>query len=171
VPGHLSEAPAQSRSPGDHPILRLEALLGELDEDDTNEAQQLFNLIRRNLEKGSDAKFLINHVNRMFVSVKQRVAGKHDRLSNEMAQIEQEMQRIAGERDRLANEVAQNEQEMQRIAENRDRLANDMAEAEQEMQRIAENRNRLSNNVAEAEQEMQLFNDMDAAADNMDIDE
>ncbi|GAB7336058.1 hypothetical protein MBLNU13_g08871t2 [Cladosporium sp. NU13] len=74
VSGDLPDTPGQpgpQRSPVRHPVLRPEALLGELGEDDANEAQQVFNLIRRNL--------------------KQRVTGDRDRLSTGVAQAEQQM--------------------------------------------------------------------------------
>lgn len=115
ISGDLPDTPGQpgpQRSPVRHPVLRPEALLGELGEDDANEAQQVFDLIRRNREKGGDAGFLINHLNRLFVPVKQRVAGDRDSLSNGMARVEQEMQRVTGDRDRLSTGVAQAEQQM-----------------------------------------------------------
>jgi hypothetical protein len=131
VSGNLSDAPSQpglQQSLADHPILRLEALLGELDEDDTQEAQQVFKLVRRNLEKGSNASGLIDHLNRLFVPVKQRVTVERDRLSDDLAQVSQEMLCLEEKRDRLSNDMTQ------------------------------------------VEKEMQLFEDVDGAGDNMDVD-
>lgn len=126
--GDQLDVPHPAPRPIDHPVLRLEALLCKLDKNKANQAQQVFGLIRDNLKEGQDAKGLIEHVIRLFESVKHHLAEDHDRLSNNMAQVEQEMQRVA------------------------------------------ENRDRLSNDKAQVEQEMQLFDDVDFAADDMDID-
>lgn len=128
TPGDQLDLPHPVSSSVDHPVLRLEALLHKLDKNKASQAQQVLDLIRENLKEGQDAKGLIEHVVRLFGSVKQL------------------------------------------LVEELDRLPNDLAVAEQEMERIAENRDRLSGHMAQIEQEMQILDDVDLAADKMDID-
>jgi hypothetical protein len=81
----------KKQSSVDHPILRLEALLGELNNEDATEAQLQSDSVKRNLERGKDIKGLVDFLTSLFAPVKQRIAEKRARLSNDMAQVEQEM--------------------------------------------------------------------------------
>jgi len=88
-----SNAPARSRSQrnsSDHHVLRLEALLAEMEEDDAHEARAVFGLIRRNLEKGRETKHLVGPLISLFAPLEQRIAGEYDRLSNELARVAQQ---------------------------------------------------------------------------------
>lgn len=58
----------------------------------------------------------------------------------------------------------------QRVAGDRDSLSNGITRVEQEMQRVTGDRDRLSTGVAQAEQQMHLFDNVDGAAGNMEID-
>jgi hypothetical protein len=84
------------KNSNDHAILRLEALLGELGEEDAEEARVVFDPVRRNLERRKDVKDLVEFLTSLFAPVKQRIAGKRDRLSSDMAQVEQEMRLFEG---------------------------------------------------------------------------
>lgn len=64
----------------DHPILRLEALLGELEERDARVARPVFDSVRSSLENDIDVKGLADFLNNLFAPVKQRIAGKRARL-------------------------------------------------------------------------------------------
>lgn len=97
----LGQSPPSPR-PIDHPVLRLEALLCKLYKKEADQAQQIFGIIRSNLEIGRDVGDLARYLIRLFVPVKQRMAEKHGRLSNnkarvehDIAQVEQEMQLLA----------------------------------------------------------------------------
>lgn len=68
----------------DHPVLRLEDLIGELEENEAYQAQQIFAFIRKNLEEGRDGSDLARYVIRLFEPVKQR-------LSNDVTQAEQKI--------------------------------------------------------------------------------
>lgn len=71
--------------PVDHPVLRLEDLIGELEENEAYQAQQIFGFIRNNLEEGRDGSDLSRYVIRLFEPVKQR-------LSNDVTRAEQKIQ-------------------------------------------------------------------------------
>lgn len=75
----------------DHPILGLEALIVELNEDDAKDAQKAFDLVRSSLERDRPVRSFVDFLNNLFAPVKQRIAGKRARLSDDMAQVEQEM--------------------------------------------------------------------------------
>lgn len=85
---HLSDQSRHQRTP-DHAVLRLEALLDQLDEDDTQEAKALFELMRRNLGKGRENKEHIGALTRIFAPVKQRLSEEYDRLAKSVAQSKQ----------------------------------------------------------------------------------
>jgi hypothetical protein len=84
----LSQLHAGQKS-SDYPILRLEALVGELDEDDAAEDRVVFRSVRRNLERGKDVKGLIDFLTTLFASVKQRIAEEYSRHSEGMAEAAQ----------------------------------------------------------------------------------
>lgn len=86
----LARLRSREKSSG-HPILGLEALIGELDEDDAEDARKVFDLVKSGLEREKDIKSFVEFLTRLFAPVKQRIAGKRARLSDDMARVEQEM--------------------------------------------------------------------------------
>jgi hypothetical protein len=95
--GTRKEPPRQKRREQNsdrHAILHLEVFLGELNEDDADEARATFDLIRRNLEKGRDNKRHIDWLTRLFTPTRQRLQCAIDdygRLTRDMKQIQQRM--------------------------------------------------------------------------------
>ena len=75
----------------DHPVMGLEALVDELNEDDAEDARKAFDLVRSSLKRDKDVKSLVDFLTILFAPVKQRIVGKRARLSDDMAQVEQEM--------------------------------------------------------------------------------
>jgi hypothetical protein len=95
--GTRKELPRQKRREQNfdgHAILHLEVFLGELNEDDVDEARATFDLIRRNLEKDRDNKRHIDWLTRLFAPTRQRLQCAIDdygRLTRDMKQIQQRM--------------------------------------------------------------------------------
>jgi hypothetical protein len=95
--GTRKELPRQKRreqNSDGHAILHLEVFLGELNEDDADEARATFDLIRRNLEKGRDNNRHIDWLTRLFTPTRQRLQCAIDdygRLTRDMKQIQQRM--------------------------------------------------------------------------------
>ena len=87
----------------DHPVLRLDALLAKLYKKEADQAQQIFGIIRSNLDIGRDVGDLARYLIRLFVPVKQRMAEKHSRLSNNKAQVEHDIAQVEQEMHLLAD--------------------------------------------------------------------
>jgi hypothetical protein len=94
--------PPSDRNSSDHPMLRLEDLIGDLDEDDAQDAQIFIDLIKRNLEKGRDTKGPASLLTRLFAPVKQRIAEEYEslleakrRLAEEYVRVTKDMAQVA----------------------------------------------------------------------------
>jgi len=115
----LSDQPSQPHAEtnsSDQPILRLESLIGELDEDDAQEASTYIDIIRRNIEKGRDTKGPSSLLTRLFAPAKQRVAEEHGSLSESKQRVSEEYKRITEERKRVAEEYRRLSNDMVQVA-------------------------------------------------------
>lgn len=94
----LIDLPSKT-SPGgsssNHPILSLEDLIGELSEDDAQDAQAYIDVIKRNPSKGRDIKSTIDLLTGLFAPVKQRIAEEHEFLLKAKQRIDEESRRLS----------------------------------------------------------------------------
>ena len=78
--------PRPKKRSRDHPILRLEALFGELNEDDAEDAGKVFGLVRSSLERDRPVNRFVD-----FLASQAAYRWKRACLFDDMAQVEQEM--------------------------------------------------------------------------------
>jgi hypothetical protein len=82
----------RQQSSSDHTVLHLETFLGELSDDDADEARALFDLIKRNLKKGHESKGHVDTLTRLFAPVKQWISEEYDFFSREIENVSQSKQ-------------------------------------------------------------------------------